>query len=171
MQPGLRSRWSHYAVQFYDPSPTNSTSNETTKNDLLVVYAYHESEAALESARFFIKHGLHAYADFIFMVNGISQLEREIPKSIPNLEVRLRDNECFDLGSYGQMLGEDDRALVKKYKKFILLNSSIRGPFLPTWSKDCWSDVYMDMVTDEVKVIKSADRDTLTQSDEFSLGV
>jgi len=105
------------------------------------------------------------------MVNGISQLEREIPKSIPNLEVRLRDNECFDLGSYGQMLGEDDRALVKKYKKFILLNSSIRGPFLPTWSKDCWSDVYMDMVTDKVKVIKSADRDTLTQSDEFSLGV
>jgi len=136
-------------VEYYN---NRTSGNETAQNDMLIVYAYHETETALRNARFFIQHGLHGSADFIFIVNGISQLERELPKDLSNVEVRLRDNECFDLGSYGQMLGEDDRALAKKYKKFILLNSSIRGPFLPVWSKDCWSDVYGDMITDSVKV-------------------
>lgn len=116
------------------------------------MYAYHESETALASGRFFLKHALYAHADFIFMVNGISQFEREIPKELPNVEVRLRENKCYDLGSYGQMFDEDDRALVKRYKKFILLNSSIRGPFIPMWSKACWTDIYLNMITDWVKV-------------------
>ena len=116
------------------------------------MYAYHETEVALTSARFFLKHALHARADFIFLVNGISQLEREIPKNLSNVSVRLRDNICYDLGSHGQVLAEDDRALVKKYQKFILLNSSIRGPFMPLWSRDCWTDIYMSMITDTVKV-------------------
>lgn len=128
------------------------------QNDLLIVYAYHESDAALKSGRFFLKHGLHAHADFIFVVNGPSQFEREIPKNLTNVEVRLRDNICYDLGTYGQILGENERALVKKYKRFILLNSSIRGPFLPTWSKDCWSDIYSDMITDVVKVVHAFSR-------------
>lgn len=41
---------------------------------------------------------------------------------------------------------------VKQYKKIIMLNASIRGPFVPHWSKECWSDAYLDRVTDEVKV-------------------
>lgn len=33
----------------------------------------------------------------------------------------------------GEVLEANDRALVKKYDKFILMNASIRGPFMPHW--------------------------------------
>ena len=33
-----------------------------------------------------------------------------------------------------------------------MLNASIRGPFLPYWASGCWSDMYLEKVTDEVKV-------------------
>jgi hypothetical protein len=122
------------------------------QNDLLVVYAYHESENALANARFFINHALHASSDFLFLINGPSLLEKEVPTHLPNIDIRLRENVCYDLGSYGEVLGQDDRSLVKKYRKFILLNSSIRGPFLPVWSKECWTDIYQNIVTDTVKV-------------------
>ncbi len=117
-----------------------------------MVYAFHESETALANARFFINHALHANADFLFLINGPSALEKDIPTHLPNIDIRLRENTCYDLGSYGEVLGQDDRLLAKKYKKFILLNSSIRGPFLPVWSRECWTDIYANMVTDTVKV-------------------
>jgi hypothetical protein len=40
----------------------------------------------------------------------------------------------------------------RKYRRFILMNASIRGPFMPHWSGQCWSEVYLRKVTEEVKV-------------------
>lgn len=54
------------------------------------------------------------------------------------------------LGAYAEALLKDD--LYKKYKNFILLNASLRGPFVPYWSEACWSDLYLNKITDEVKV-------------------
>jgi hypothetical protein len=130
----------------------NGEIEAAAQKEVLVVYAYHENENALANARFFIKHALHNHADFLFLINGDSILEKEIPTYLPNVQMRLRHNLCYDLGSSGQVLLENNRHLVQKYKKFILLNSSIRGPFLPVWSRDCWTDIYTNMVTDVVKV-------------------
>lgn len=33
------------------------------------------------------------------------------------------------------------------------MNASIRGPFLPTWSSSCWSDVYLSKITPIVKLV------------------
>ncbi|RDW94947.1 hypothetical protein BP5796_00710 [Coleophoma crateriformis] len=132
--------------------PFNATDAITAENDLLVMYAYHETDNALTNANFFLQHGLHAAADFIFIINGASLLERQIPVHLPNVKVALRTNNCFDLGAHGAVLLEEDRALIKRYKKFILLNASIRGPFTPRWADKCWSDVYQDLVTDTVKL-------------------
>lgn len=56
------------------------------------------------------------------------------------------------MGSYGEVYKANDQALVKKYKKFINMNASIRGPFMPAWSDQCWTDVFATSVTDKVKV-------------------
>ena len=32
------------------------------------------------------------------------------------------------------------------------MNSRVRGPFTPPWSKDCWSNIYLDKLTDKVKL-------------------
>lgn len=49
--------------------------------------------------------------------------------------------------------------LWKKYKRFITLNASIRGPFFPVYaSSSCWSDVFLNRVTEKVKVRNSSAR-------------
>ena len=67
----------------------------------LVSYVYHETEDARPNAEFFIRHGLHSSADFVFILNGQTDLARSIPKR-SNVEVVQRDNTCFDLGAHGK---------------------------------------------------------------------
>lgn len=57
------------------------------------------------------------------------------------------------MGAYGDVFNRDDRALVKRYSRFILLNASIMGPFMPRWSNQCWSDAYLGKITPEVKLV------------------
>ena len=116
----------------------------------LILYAYSETESARINLEFFIAHGLHANADFVFILNGPTNAPDIIPQE-PNIHYVRRPNDCYDLGAYAEVLIKDD--LYKGYKHFIMLNASIRGPFLPYWAEGCWSDMYLKRVTDEVKVL------------------
>lgn len=126
-----------------------SSSSSKGHDRPLILYAFAESNAARENLKFFVNQGLHDAADFIFILNGETDISSVIPDK-KNIKVISRDNSCFDLGAYGEVLRKDD--LYKKYKRFITLNASIRGPFLPHWAQSCWSDMYLGRVTDEVKV-------------------
>ncbi|KAK6541814.1 hypothetical protein TWF694_007595 [Orbilia ellipsospora] len=119
----------------------------------LVLYAYKETENARKNALFFITHGLHSAADFIFILNGPTNLTDSIPSSASNIRVIQREDKCFDMGAYGEVLNANDQRLVKRYNKFILLNASVRGPFMPTWSRECWSDAYLARITDTNKLV------------------
>ncbi|KAK7734019.1 hypothetical protein SLS53_008014 [Cytospora paraplurivora] len=130
----------------------------------LILYAYAESENALTNLKFFLSKGLHGRADFVFIFNGAApEAVRLIPKVLPNVKVVQRGNTCYDIGAYGEVLRsqikfgkwakeEDGIQLWKRYKKFITINASIRGPFLPVWSDECWTDAILRKVTHETKV-------------------
>ncbi|KAK6519936.1 hypothetical protein TWF506_000230 [Arthrobotrys conoides] len=118
----------------------------------LITYVYFETPNARQNALFFINHGLHAFADFIFIINGPTDISSHLPPA-PNIKVIHRNNTCFDLGSHAEVLTANDGELMKKYDRFILMNSSIRGPFLPIWSKECWSDAYLDGITERNKLV------------------
>lgn len=126
------------------PSASSSSADRP-----LILYAYAESEAARANLEFFLAQGLHAAADFVFILNGETNVTSLIPQK-ENIVVAMRPNTCFDLGAFGEVLRRDGRW--KKYKRFITMNASIRGPFLPHWSRGCWSDLYLDRITDKVKV-------------------
>ena len=115
----------------------------------LVLFAFFETELARMNLEFFIKHGLHDAADFMFVLNGETDAEKLIPKR-PNIRYIKRGNDCYDMGAFAEVLIKND--LYKNYKRYITLNSSIRGPFLPTWSDACWSETYLNKITDSVKV-------------------
>ncbi|KAL8906112.1 MAG: hypothetical protein Q9171_006403 [Xanthocarpia ochracea] len=134
-------------------SPTSLLSPVEAPKDTLIVYAYHETNNARRNAEFFIRHGLHDSADFIFIINGESVgLDTLLPPDAENIKVVRRNNSCYDIGSYGEALkGLGDS--IGQYKRFILLNASIRGPFIPHWSKECWSDAYLGRLTDQVKLV------------------
>lgn len=115
----------------------------------LILYAYKESDNARQNLEFFIHQGLHGAADFIFILNGETDAAEWIPEAA-NIRIVQRPNICFDLGAYGEVLREGD--LWKRYKRFITMNASIRGPFIPAWSQHCWSDAFLDRLSDDVKV-------------------
>jgi hypothetical protein len=119
-------------------------------NRPLILYAYSETKEARINLEFFIAHGLHAAADFVFILNGPTDATSLIPVT-DNVRYVQRQNDCYDLGAYAEVLVRDN--LYKRYRKFIMLNASIRGPFVPYWAESCWSDMYLKKVTNHVKAI------------------
>ncbi|KAF4626105.1 hypothetical protein G7Y89_g12056 [Cudoniella acicularis] len=129
---------------------TTAIPSEPASDRPLILYAYFETENSRQNLEFFIAHALHGAADFMFILNGDNKAEEIIPKK-PNIKYIHRKNDCYDLGAFAEVLVKDD--LYKKYKKFITMNGSIRGPFLPQWATGCWSDMYLNRVTEQVKLV------------------
>jgi hypothetical protein len=115
---------------------------------------YSESQQARRNLEFFIAHGLHAEADFLFIFNGATNAASLLPDDLPGVRSVHRDNTCYDLGSHAEVLLKDD--LWRRYNKFILMNASVRGPFMPTWADGlCWTERLLSKITQEVKVCPS----------------
>ncbi|KAI1378298.1 hypothetical protein F4677DRAFT_466083 [Hypoxylon crocopeplum] len=119
----------------------------------LITYSYTESPSARDNLIFFLGNGLHDFADFIFILNGPTDVAKLIPTKI-NIQVVARPDECFGLVAHGEVLRTDD--LWKKYSRFVMLDATIRGPFLPYYSHICWNNVFLDRVTENVKLVGMA---------------
>jgi hypothetical protein len=105
-----------------------SSHSHPTPDRPLILYAYSESPFARRNIEFFIAHGLHDAADFVFIFNGLTDASALLPDR-PNIQHVQRNNTCYDLGAHAEVLIKD--GLWKRYTRFILMNSSIRGPFIP----------------------------------------
>ncbi|KAI1105897.1 hypothetical protein F4804DRAFT_89771 [Jackrogersella minutella] len=116
----------------------------------LITYVYTESLGARDNLKFFIDNALHGGADFIFILNGPNDVLDLVPDE-PNIGVVSQSSKHFDLSAHGDVLRRD--GLWKMYTRFIILSSDIRGPFLPYWSRSCWSDVFLNRVTKNVKLV------------------
>ncbi|KAI1213009.1 uncharacterized protein F4807DRAFT_412556 [Annulohypoxylon truncatum] len=116
----------------------------------LFTYVYTESPNARMNLIFFLSNGLHGAADFIFILNGPTDAANLIPDRT-NIQVVSRSNECSYLTAHSEVLRKD--GLWKKYNRFIMLNAEVRGPFMPFWSRSCWSDVFIDRITEEIKLV------------------
>jgi hypothetical protein len=127
--------------------------SSTSINEDLVIYAYYETSSSRLNIVHFIRHGLHAYVDFLFIINGDSNVDELLPQNISNIRVVRHNNYCYDLGTVGEVLRADDHKLVKTYKRFIFMNGSVRGPYLPTYVDGCWSDMFFKKISDEVKLV------------------
>ena len=58
----------------------------------------------------------------------------ELPDLPDNARYLHHPNQCYDWGTFGWVLKTEDIDTAK-YKHFIFLNSSVRGPFLPPYLK------------------------------------
>jgi len=117
----------------------------------LILYAYFETELARINLKFYIAHALHGAADFVFIFNGETDADQLLPKG-DNIKSLHRENDCYDLGAFAEVLLKED--LYKKYTRYILMNASLRGPFLPVWARGgCWSDMYLSLLSEEVKLV------------------
>ncbi|EPS42233.1 hypothetical protein H072_3778 [Dactylellina haptotyla CBS 200.50] len=144
--------WLTVPLIYVDSGVQVQTYKPQSSERPLITYAYFETDNARANAEYFIKHGIHDGADFLFILNGETNIYEMLP-DLPYVSYVQRDNRCFDLGSQGEVLLRNKAELVKNYKKFILMNASIRGPFTPTWSDQCWSERYLDRVNEKTKLV------------------
>lgn len=138
-------------------------------NDVVILYAYEETPISRINAEFFLRHALHDEADFIFILNGPTDLDTLIPTASNIQIIHAKQKSCFGLGIYGQVLKQDKSAIVNKYNQFILMSAVIRGPFVPHWSSACWSSAFLGRLTDKVKVSLDIDHLRIKKFNSFFL--
>ena len=113
----------------------------------VVVYAYHDLNT---NVKFFADHGVFesTSVDFVFVCNGDSRL------NLPNANVSEinRHNIGMDFGGWSDAIFGLN--LRDRYDHFILVNSTVRGPFLPPWCpvKD-WTGLFTRLIDFETKLV------------------
>jgi hypothetical protein len=115
---------------------------------LLVLYVFH-----IYNDR--VKHFLNncifndENTDFIIISN-----DKNNRFTVPdNIKLLFRDNIGYDFGGWSDALLIDN--LYDKYEKFIFVNSSVSGPFLPSYYKGKWTDIYINGLQDNIKLFGS----------------
>jgi len=127
---------------------------------LLVLYVFHIYNDRVQN---FINNCIFddENVDFIIISN-----DKNNKFTVPdNVKCLFRDNIGFDFGGWSDALLTDN--LYKNYEHFIFVNSSVIGPFIPSYYKGKWTDIYIDGLQNNVKLFGSTintERDPLYDS-------
>jgi|Laugrespbdmm15sn_2_1035079.scaffolds.fasta_scaffold11402_1 hypothetical protein len=115
----------------------------------LVLYVFSELN---ERVNTFIRNAifLDANIDFLVINNGSSS-EPVLPDYVIYFKC---DNLGYDFGGWSRGLLYND--IYKEYDKFIFVSSQAAGPFLPSYFKGKWTDIYLDELSDTLKLFGSS---------------
>jgi hypothetical protein len=114
----------------------------------LVLYVFHILNERVQK---FINDAIFKddNVDFIIICN-----DKDISFSCPEyVKTFYRDNIGYDFGGWSDALLTND--LYKNYDNFICVNSSVSGPFIPSYYKGRWTDVYINGLNNDVKLFGS----------------
>jgi len=115
---------------------------------VLVLYVFHIYN---DRVKYFIDNCIFndTNVDFIMISND----KKNVLNLPSHVKTMYRDNIGFDFGGWSEALLTNN--LYEKYDKFIFVNSSVIGPFLPSYYKDKWTDVYINGLHDDIKLFGS----------------
>jgi len=114
-----------------------------------------------DNIKFFLRHGYFSdeHTDFYICLNGdfdIDHYNKFIKdKNINNLFFIKRENTKLDFGAWSHtlFLKKDNKKLYENYDYFIFINSSCIGPFLPIYVKEKWTTLFINMLSNTVKLV------------------
>ncbi len=135
----------------YGENPTESPSivvDMEAARKTLVLYVFHVYN---ERVRWFIDHAMFEdpSIDWLIICNhpGLAFPHPAYATVI------YRENKGVDFGAWSDGLLTGER--YKAYTHFIFVNSSVIGPFVPAYFKGRWTDIFLDGLTDTVKLFGS----------------
>jgi len=123
-----------------------------TNAKTLVIYVFHTLNQNVEH---FFNNAIFKddSIDFLIVCNSIS-LKLSLPISIKDyVKVLQRENIGYDFGGWSDGLLTNQ--LYKDYDSFIFVNSSVKGPFIPSYYKEKWTSIYLNGLSDTVKLFGS----------------
>ena len=137
----------------------NNTPSSTSPTRTLVIYAYGETHAsAKENLLFFIRTAVRSShdADYYFILQRVKNQvfdEKELPPLPPNAQYIQHEDKCFDLGAVGWLLSTG-RINKSNYKYFVLVNSSVRGPFIVSYYYDpVWYTIFTRRLNNYIRLV------------------
>jgi len=105
----------------------------------VVIYVFHEMNERVE---YFLQNALFQADDVEFIIVCNSKtLEFTAP---PYAKILRRDNIGYDFGAWS-----DAVAAFPLYDRYLFVNSSVMGPFIP----GKWTDIFFNRLTDEVRLV------------------
>ena len=129
-----------------------------TTRYILVTYAYSQIDEFSEANLLF-------FIDFAIRNDPISRyyiiIQSDSPNyynSLPALPAHAKyvhhANRCYDWGAYGWILNSG-MVNIHMYRYFIFINSSVRGPFLPTYTPPSmrWTDPFTMKLVGNIKQV------------------
>jgi hypothetical protein len=117
-------------------------------NNILILYCYYEKNNIYKNnLELFLKLGLNDECDYLFIING--ELSVKIPDK-KNIKVLFRKNEDYDFGAYYYALTTID---INKYYYYFFINTSVRGPFIPTYTNIKWYQPFINLLINDVKLV------------------
>ena len=118
------------------------------KKNLAVLYVFHKHN---DRVQHFLENCIFYDPDIDWFI--ISN-DRSNSFSAPSYaKVIFRDNIGFDFGGWSDALIK--YGLYSQYENFIFCNSSIIGPFMPSYCKMKWTDIYLQGLKDNIKLFGS----------------
>jgi hypothetical protein len=164
--------------------PIEKTNGEP---NVLLIYVYVENHRySLDNLNYFISVAVRDTdpVDYYFILqqtNNTNINESKLPKLPLNAHYIHHENKCYDYGSVGWFFSQfttgnphNDKVLpkdmkkidLKKYKYFIFMNSSTRGPYFPPYYLDLvslyesrlgkkyyWYSIFTERITETVKLV------------------
>jgi hypothetical protein len=127
----------------------------------LIIYQAHDINDNLE---FFCRNGYieDLKYDFVIVLSNPMLKLKFAPKK-DNIRVMNRERGGIDFGGWAHVLHSQDQATKKLYENydyFVLLNSTVRGPFLPVWYDQSkhgyWPELFISKLNNEVKLVGSS---------------
>eukprot|EP00892_Ulva_mutabilis_P010141 jgi/Ulvmu1/749/UM010_0123.1 len=148
------------AAEGVHAAKAHSSGSTHSSGRTLVLYAFSNTDPEYyPNLVFFVKHGVpgcHA-CEFIIIVNegptSPAVALPELPRDAVARYVR-HSNECYDWGTFGWVL-KTQAINTDAYQHFIFLNSSVRGPFLPTYlqGRVHFTEAMTSKLVGEVKMV------------------
>ncbi len=120
----------------------------------LITFVHFENSFSKYNLDFFLNLGLTDSSDhqFNFVINSPTGGE-QIPRQ-SNISIIKGHNKGYDFGGYKQSLQSVN---LDKFDRFIFINDTCRGPFLPNYIPNSlsWVDLLNSCINDKVKLVGS----------------
>ena len=118
-----------------------------TVNDTLVFYHYFEANQQYkDNLIYFLSTAYREDLDFIIIIADNCSIQ--LP-TIDNIQYFHTINNNLDYGGYAAAI-KNNIQIIKNYKYFIFINSSVRGPFLPNYLNYNWSHSFISLLEKNV---------------------
>ena len=127
-------------------------NTKADNQQVLVLYHYYEKDQSyIDNFAHFLRFGYDSSLDYLIVIAG--ECSVDLP-SLDNVQYFFTENKNFDYGGYCAAIQTLD--LWQQYDFYLFINSSVRGPFLPAYCNQEWTNLFIEQLSYGVGIVGSA---------------